>query len=170
MKKIVLSLLIAGFLPFVTTAQEKGKPFVGPIAPKPGKIEDQTRSGLVQPPKSFSRNSWRVDIDLGSGRGDDRNARWDDRLEFKVERLERKIQRMEEVIDYLLYLNDGGGRHAERVYRCSMAICTERDSFFCDSHDFRTAVAVGRDRVQLFDELKRRGVSYQSDSFSCTEL
>ncbi len=185
MKKIIVSIMMMG-LPVVVLAQDKGKGLVRPIPGNPKseipqkqlpskelpRTGDHSNGVRVDPPKSFSHNSWRVEIGIGDN-GDDQFSRWDDRLEYKVRRLERKIERMEEVIDYLLYVvenNRGGGRRDDYLYRCSMSVCLETNSFFCDSHDYRTEVAIGTDRVRLFEELKRRGSSYYSDSFRCSDM
>lgn len=166
MKVVMMLAMVVGTIPTFGLAQDNGA--TGLQTYRRGSTPPPRSSGpsVDLPVKSFSRNNWRIEIDLG--RDEPRSSRWDDRLEHQVARLERKVERMEEVIDYLLYLNDrGGNRYDDPLYRCSMKVCRENNAFFCDSGDYRSEVAIGEDRIKLFDELKRRGVAYYSDTFAC---
>ncbi len=193
MKRLMVAVMVMGLIPALGSAQEKGK--MGPVAPtKPKVVTPPTIGNIGSQPqyggstnggavKSFSKNNWRVEVEIGNGNGaaggsgygrgndDNQYSRWDDRIENKVVRLERKVERLEDVIDYLLYVNEQGGRHHEDyLYRCSMSVCREQNAFFCDGGDYRTEVAIGTDRVKLFEELKRRGSAVYTDTFKCGEM
>lgn len=161
MKKLLTMVVVLGAMSFATQAQEKVSSFGGP------RPSDQTKRNLQSPPKAFSRNSWRIDIDIGGNQG--QNSRWDDRIESKVRMLEQKVSRLEDVVDYLLYVNENLSAR-NLTYKCSMRVCYEHSAFFCDDSDYRTTVAVGSDKARLFDELKSKGVDARTDSFQCSVI